>query len=120
MSNCIFCKIVSGDIPSDKVLENDKFIAFHDLNPKAPVHILVIPKEHFQSFHEIPAETMKNMTPFIQEVATKMGVEKSGYRLITNIGENGGQEVGHIHFHLFGGTKLKWEHLTDSDPKNLF
>jgi len=117
-SSCIFCKIVAEEIPSDRILENDKFIAFHDINPKAPVHILVIPKEHFQSFQDTPPSLMSEMTAFIQEVAKKVGVDKSGYRVISNIGENGGQEVGHLHIHLLGGAKLKWEHFSDSDPKN--
>lgn len=119
MNNCIFCKIVAKEIPSDTVFENNEFLAFHDLNPKAPVHILIIPKLHYKSFQELPAEIMANMTKFIQELAVKFGVDRSGYRIITNIGENGGQEVGHIHFHLLGGTKLKWEHLSDSNPKNM-
>jgi histidine triad (HIT) family protein len=117
MEDCIFCKIVAKEIPSDIVLENSEFLAFHDINPKAPVHILIIPKSHYDSFQDIPPVVMANMTPFVQEVATKLGVAKSGYRLITNIGKNGGQEVGHIHFHLLGGAKLKWGHFSDSNPQ---
>ena len=120
MSDCIFCKIVAKEIPADILLENSEYIAFHDLNPKAPVHILVIPKKHYQSFQCIPSAMMATVTSFIQQLVIKMGVDKSGYRLITNVGENGGQEVKHIHFHLLGGTKLKWERLSDSDPKNMF
>ena len=119
MSACIFCKIVKKEISSDTLFENSEFLAFHDINPKAPVHILIIPKKHYQSFQDIPPVMMATMTPLIQELAVKMGVDKSGYRLITNVGENGGQEVGHIHFHLLGGAKLKWEHFTDADPKNM-
>jgi histidine triad (HIT) family protein len=118
MEDCIFCKIARKEIPSNPVLESDKFLAFHDINPKAPVHILVIPKEHYDSFHQLPAEVMAEMVPFIHEVTEKTGVDKSGYRVITNIGENGGQEVKHIHFHILGGAKLKWGHFSDSDPKN--
>ena len=117
MAECIFCKIVRKELPSNIVLENEQFIAFHDINPKAPVHILIIPKEHFNSFQEVTPSTMEGITPFIQEVAKVLGVDSSGYRLITNIGENGGQEVKHLHFHLLGGAKLKWEHLADSNPK---
>ena len=116
---CIFCKLVAGEIPSNKVLENDDFIAFHDLYPKAPVHILIIPKEHVDCFQEVSAQTMGKMTPFIQEVATLMGIDKTGYRIIVNNGDDGGQEVHHLHFHLFGGGKLKFEHLTDESHKNL-
>ena len=116
---CIFCKLVAGEIPSNKVLENDNFIAFHDLYPKAPVHLLIIPKQHVDCFQDVSAETMTGMTPFIQEVATIMGIDKTGYRLIVNNGEDGGQEVLHLHFHLLGGGKLKFEHLTDESHKNL-
>jgi len=116
---CIFCKIVEGEIPSNKILENDDFIAFHDLYPKAPIHILVIPKKHVVCFQEVSGETMAGMTPFIQEVATLTGIDKSGYRVITNNGENGGQEVHHLHFHVLGGAKLPFGHLTDESHKNM-
>ena len=117
--NCIFCKIVDKEIPSNVLFENDDFLSFHDINPKAPVHILIVPKTHYQSFQDLPSELMSKMTTFIQKLAVTLGVDKSGYRLITNIGENGGQEVPHLHFHLLGGAKLKWEHFTDADPKNM-
>ena len=116
---CLFCKIVDGEIPSNKILENDKFIAFHDLYPKAPIHILVIPKEHVDCFQDVSAQTMSAMTPFIQEVATLTGIDKSGYRLITNNGDDGGQEIHHLHFHVVGGGKLRFEHLTDESHKNM-
>ncbi len=113
---CIFCKIVEGEIPSNKVLENDDFLAFHDINPSAPIHVLVIPKKHIENFHSVDGETMAKMTPFIQEVAQKLGIDKSGYRLVTNNGKDGGQEVLHLHFHILGGGKLKWHHY-HNDPK---
>ncbi len=116
---CIFCKLVAGEIPSNKILENDEFIAFHDLYPKAPIHILVIPKEHVDCFQEVSGETMAKMTLFIQEVATLTGIDKSGYRLITNNGDDGGQEVHHLHFHILGGAKLKFDHLTDETHKSI-
>jgi len=116
---CIFCKIVEDEIPSNKILENDEFIAFHDLYPKAPIHILVIPKKHVDCFQEVSAETMVGMTPFIQEVATLTGIDKSGYRLIINNGDDGGQEVKHLHFHILGGAKLPFGHLTDESHKNM-
>jgi histidine triad (HIT) family protein len=116
---CLFCKIVDGEIPSNKILENDNFIAFHDLYPKAPIHILVIPKVHVDCFQDVSSETMSGMTPFIHEVATLTGIDKSGYRLITNNGEDGGQEIHHLHFHVLGGGKLKFEHLTDESHKNM-
>lgn len=117
---CIFCKIVNKEIPSNTVAENDKFYAFHDINPKAPVHVLVIPKEHYNSFNEIPGALMGEMSTFIQEVAKTLGIDQSGYRIITNIGEDGGQEVKHLHFHVLGGAKLRWGHFADADPKDFF
>ena len=112
---CIFCKIVAGEIPSNKVLESDEFIAFHDINPVAPVHILIIPKKHVENFQSATPEIMAKMTSFIQEVAKKLCLDTNGYRLITNNGNNGGQEVFHLHFHLLGGAKLKWTQLTEND-----
>ena len=117
---CLFCKIVNKEIPSNIILENDKFIAFHDINPKAPVHILAIPKNHVDSFNELDASLMADMTLFIQDVAKEVRIDKSGYRVVTNIGENGGQEVKHLHFHILGGAKLNWSHLSDADPKGHF
>jgi len=114
---CIFCKIVNGEIPSNKVLEDDNFIAFHDINPIAPVHLLVIPKLHVEKFQDVSPEMMANMTEFIQAVCEKIGLDKSGYRLVTNNGEDGGQEVLHLHFHLLGGAKLKWTHLHSDHTK---
>ncbi len=116
---CLFCKIVKGEIPSNKVLENDEFLAFHDINPKAPIHILIIPKKHVENFQEVDGETMAKMTPFIQEVAKELELDENGYRLITNNGRDGGQEVMHLHFHLLGGARLKWPHLADSQPKKF-
>jgi len=112
---CIFCKIVAGEIPSNKVLENDEFIAFHDINPVAPVHILIIPKKHIENFQSTSPELMAKMTSFIQDVAKELCLDKNGYRLVTNNGKDGGQEVPHLHFHLLGGAKLKWTHLTEND-----
>ncbi len=116
---CIFCKIINKEIPSNPIMENDDFFAFHDINPKAPVHILIIPKQHVDSFNELTAEMMAKMTPFIQEVAKHVDVDKSGYRVITNVGDNGGQEVKHLHWHLLGGAKLKWGHFADTEPKDF-
>lgn len=117
---CIFCKIVNGEIPSNIILENEEFLAFHDINPKAPIHVLAIPKLHVESFNEVSPETMKKMTSFIQDAAKELGIDKSGYRVITNVGENGGQEVKHLHFHIVGGAKLAWSHLSDADPRGKF
>ena len=108
---CIFCEIIKGNIPSKKVLEDENFLAFYDINPIAPIHILIIPKEHIESFNELDGELMAKMTDFIKQVAKEVNVFEDGYRLITNINDNGGQEVKHLHFHLLGGTKLAWPKL---------
>jgi histidine triad (HIT) family protein len=108
---CIFCEIIKGNIPSKKVLEDENFLAFYDINPIAPIHILIIPKEHIESFNELDGEIMAKMTDFIKQVAKEVNVFEDGYRLITNINDNGGQEVKHLHFHLLGGTKLAWPKL---------
>ena len=115
----IFSKIISGEIPCNKVLENENFLAFHDINPKAPLHILIIPKVEYKNFQEVDPKIMGEMTQFIQQVATFLGLDKSGYRLVTNNGDDGGQEVMHLHFHLLGGAKLSWNHLSDSDSRNF-
>ncbi|MEA1893190.1 MAG: histidine triad nucleotide-binding protein [Campylobacterota bacterium] len=117
---CLFCKIVNKEIPSNIILEDENFLAFHDVNPKAPVHILAIPKVHVDSFNDASGDMMSGMTKFIQDVAKEVDIKESGYRIITNIGDNGGQEVKHLHFHLLGGARLKWGHLSDSDPKGHF
>ena len=115
----IFEKIVAGELPCNKVLESEKFLAFNDINPKAPIHILIIPKKHFENCQEMDGALMGEMTKFIQEVAVLMGVDKSGYRLVTNCGENGGQEVMHLHFHLLAGAKLGWVDAA-TDPQSTF
>jgi len=117
---CLFCKIINKEIPANIILENDEFLAFHDINPKAPIHILAIPKIHVDSFNELNPSLMANMTKFIQDIAKETKIDESGYRVITNIGDNGGQEVKHLHFHILGGAKLKWGHLSDADPEGHF
>lgn len=117
---CLFCKIATNEIPSNTIAETDDFIAFHDINPKAPVHILAIPKKHIDSFNEVTPKIMAGMTSFIQEIAKDLKIDKTGYRVITNIGENGGQEVKHLHFHILGGAKLKWGHFSDADTQGHF
>ena len=107
---CIFCKIVNKEIPNNTVHESEHFLAFHDLYPKAPIHILIIPKTHVDCFQDVTPETMAGLTEFAQE---------SGYRLITNNGPDGGQEVYHLHFHLLGGGKLTWDHSHEDPHKSL-
>ena len=106
--DCIFCKIVAGDIPSTKVYEDDTILAFRDINPEAPTHVIVIPKEHISSANEI-CDVNSAVVAHIFEVIPKIAAAEGlvdGYRIITNIGENAGQTVHHLHFHLLGGKKL--------------
>lgn len=102
----VFSKIINGEIPCNKVYENDEFLAFYDIAPKAKVHILAIPKKELKDFNEIDAHLMGKMSEFILEVVEKVGIKDSGYRLITNIGKDSGQEVPHLHFHILGGERL--------------
>ncbi|CRF48758.1 HIT family protein [Helicobacter heilmannii] len=111
MSN-VFEKIIAGEIPCQKVLENSQFLAFHDINPVARVHVLVIPKVGVKDFNATTPELLAQMSGFILEVVEKLGIKESGYRLITNVGSDGGQEVPHLHFHILGGAKLAWPKLS--------
>lgn len=107
--DCIFCKIAAGEIPSTKVYEDEKVLAFKDINPLAPVHILVIPKTHIESAAAITSENSA-VVSYIFEVIAKIvkeqGIDKDGFRVVTNCGENGCQSVKHLHFHILGGRKL--------------
>ena len=106
--DCLFCKIIAGKIPSAKVYENDYVYAFRDIQPQAPVHVLIVPKEHISSIDEVtPANSdiVRHVAEAIPEVAKALGLE-NGYRVITNAGEDGCQSVRHLHFHLLGGAKL--------------
>ena len=107
MDDCIFCKIVNGEIPSTKVYEDELILAMEDIDPVAPVHTLVIPKKHINSFMELDdPELEHSLNKAIKEVAKIKGVTDAGFRLITNIGEDGGQAVKHLHFHVLGGRKM--------------
>lgn len=108
---CIFCKIIAGEIPSNKVFEDDKVLAFYDIEPQAPVHVVIIPKEHITSANAITAENssvIAHIFEVIPEIAKKLGVFESGYRIINNCGADGGQTVPHIHFHMMGGRQCTW------------
>ena len=108
--DCSFCKIVSGEIPSTKVYEDDTVVAFNDLSPQAPVHVLIIPKEHIASCDEVTDENSA-VVGHIFAVAAKIAKEKgltNGYRVVNNCGEEGGQTVHHLHFHLMGGRQFTW------------
>lgn len=106
--DCIFCKIVNGDIPSNKVYEDDTVLAFHDIAPQMPVHVIVIPKMHIASAAEVNEENsvvIGHIFEVIAKIAKDLGLE-NGFRVINNCGKDGGQTVGHIHFHILGGRTL--------------
>ncbi len=110
MADCLFCKIIKGDIPSDKVYEDELCYAFKDINPTAPTHILVIPKEHISKLDEVTPENSA-VIAHIYEVIAKLSKEldlKDGFRVVTNCGESAGQSVFHIHFHLLAGRPFGW------------
>ncbi|MBR3325142.1 MAG: histidine triad nucleotide-binding protein [Clostridia bacterium] len=105
--DCIFCKIVKGEIPSTKVYEDERVIAFNDINPIAPIHILVIPKTHIDNYMELDdTDLIIHVNKIIKKIAIEKGLNKNGFRVLTNIGEDGGQAVKHLHYHILGGTKL--------------
>ncbi|NNF95820.1 MAG: histidine triad nucleotide-binding protein [Halobacteria archaeon] len=108
MSDCLFCKIAAGEIPCDKVYEDDKVIAFKDINPKAKVHLLVVPREHIASLNELTPEhdaLIAHMTRVIPQLAKSQGLD-DGFRTIINTGKGGGQIIFHLHMHLMGGKDL--------------
>lgn len=107
--HCIFCKIIRGEIPSNKVYEDEKFLAFTDIHPAAPTHVLVIPKEHVESVEDIPSGNP--MVSLLAERAVQVAKQlnlREGYRLVINHGDNGGQTVYHLHLHLLGGRFMAW------------
>ncbi len=111
MSDCVFCKIVKKEIPSTVVYEDDQLIVFHDLNPVAPVHVLVVPKRHIEDMNDFANEDQSgelaaHMTRVIPLIAERLGVRQSGYRLISNCGPDAGQTVFHFHTHLLGGVSM--------------
>ena len=111
MSDCLFCKILDGEIPCDKVFENDQVIAFRDLNPQAPTHILVIPRRHIPTVNELTSDdknVVAEMMLAAQAIAKQEGIEESGYRLVMNCNEGAGQTVFHIHLHILGGRTMNW------------
>lgn len=110
MTDCLFCKIVSGEIPSSKVFENEEFLAFNDIDPKAPVHVLVIPKKHFENISNLSV-TDEKLTAGLMTVASKIADQEKlskGFRIVINTGLEGGQSVFHVHAHVLGGRSLTW------------
>jgi len=109
--NCIFCKIANRELPATIVYEDEKVIAFKDINPIAPIHYLIIPKKHIASINQLEPqdrELMGDMLLAAQKIAKKEGIADSGYRLVFNVGRDSGQMVDHLHLHLLGGKKLSW------------
>ncbi|WP_028829788.1 histidine triad nucleotide-binding protein [Proteocatella sphenisci] len=108
--DCLFCKIASGEIPSTKVYEDAKVLAFRDISPQAPVHIVLIPKAHYENILEIPFDNsvINDMIKAVQIIAKQEGMEDEGFRVVNNCKEFGGQTVDHLHFHILGKRKLTW------------
>lgn len=109
MENCIFCKIISGEIPSKIVYEDEQVVAFHDINPVAPVHILIIPRSHIPTLNDISSEhkeLLGHLAWVSKQLARQYNVDEKGYRFVINCNEDGGQEVQHLHAHLLGGRAL--------------
>ncbi|MDY6794242.1 MAG: histidine triad nucleotide-binding protein [Actinomycetota bacterium] len=111
MEDCIFCRIVTGDMDADIVYEDDEVLAFRDINPQAPVHILVIPRRHIRSSMDLAeedADLLYNIFHVIREIADKEGITGNGVRILTNVERRAGQSVFHLHFHVLGGRNMNW------------
>lgn len=109
MSNCLFCKIIAGEIPAEKIYEDEDVYAFHDIGKQAPYHFLVIPKEHIATLNNTKDATLLGkLTLTASKIAKQLGFAEQGYRVVMNCNEQGGQTVYHIHLHCLGGRELKW------------
>ncbi|MDH5466464.1 MAG: histidine triad nucleotide-binding protein [Candidatus Aminicenantes bacterium] len=111
MEDCLFCKIIKKKIPASTVYEDERIVAFNDINPQAPVHILLIPKEHYASLNDIPEEKKDILSHLLlkaREIAREKKIAGKGYRIVLNTARESGQEVFHIHFHLLGGRQMTW------------
>lgn len=109
--DCIFCKIINGTIPAKKVYEDEKILAFYDINPAAPVHILVIPKDHIESVMDLREENVEIVSYIFEKIkiiAKDLNLKESGFRVVTNCGDDAGQTVKHLHFHILGGRTMQW------------
>ena len=110
-NDCLFCKIVSGDIPAEIIYRDDQVLAFRDINPRAPIHVLVIPQKHVDSLASVTDEQRDIMGKIMivsREIAAAEGLSESGYRAVINVGLDGGQTISHLHLHLLGGRTLHW------------
>ncbi len=111
MTDCLFCRIAAGAIPADIVHEDDAFVAFRDIAPQAPVHVLLIPRAHTASLNDLQAgdaDTLGAMMLVARRIAADLGLDEGGYRWVINCGEDGGQTVPHLHLHILGGRRLGW------------
>jgi histidine triad (HIT) family protein len=112
MADCLFCKIVAGEIPAKIVKRSEEALAFRDVDPRAPVHVLVIPTKHVSAVRDAKGaegeRLLGGLLAFAAEVATEEGLDRDGYRIVTNTGRNAGQSVDHLHLHVLGGRKLTW------------
>lgn len=110
-SDCLFCRIIKKEIPAKVAAENESVFAFHDVHPQAPVHILIVPKRHFESVNDLNHDLssyLAPMTMMAKELAAQNGIENSGYRIVMNTGKDAGQSVFHLHMHLLGGRYMAW------------
>ncbi len=111
MDDCIFCKIIAGDIPSARLYEDDTVIAFRDISPQAPVHVLVVPKKHVAGVNMLQTadtDLLGHIFAVIQKLVCELGVDETGYRVVVNSGKDGQQSVPHLHFHVLGGRAMEW------------
>lgn len=109
--DCLFCKIIQGDIPSSKIYEDEFVYAFRDIDPKAPTHVLIVPKKHIASLNELEQEdtaVLGKVYEAVKTIAVSEGIDQTGYRVVVNTLSDGGQTVAHLHFHLLGGRSLTW------------
>lgn len=107
MDSCLFCEIIAGKAPCEKVIETSRYVAFKDIRPKAPVHILIVPQRHVETPEELRAEELHDMLLGSEEVAQILGIKDTGYRLVFNVGNHAGQDVDHVHLHLLGGSPAR-------------
>lgn len=111
MKDCLFCGIIKGEIPSEKVYEDELVVSFKDISPEAPFHVLIVPKKHIASINDL-AECDKDLIGHVyltaRKIAKQFGIDENGYRIVSNTGKDGGQTVGHIHFHFLAGRSLAW------------
>ncbi|HET7307634.1 MAG TPA: histidine triad nucleotide-binding protein [Gammaproteobacteria bacterium] len=111
MSDCLFCKIIAGELPGDIVFQNDEFVAFRDINPQAPTHLLIVPRRHIPTLNDLTdkdAGLTGRLSLVAKELATREGIAEDGYRVVMNCNAGAGQTVWHIHMHLLGGRTLTW------------